>query len=338
MYTETSLKERCQRILEENGGYIADQASNILLEDPALKDLRAPLEFISKNWREPLTPSMMSLACEAVGGSSKETHETSLAMSLMHLCFYVWDDMVDKANFKSFKPTLFGKFGEGPALIIGGLASAKAFSILNRMNVDVIKRQEINKLIWELWTKMAQAEATNLRLRKQGNVSYKKKFTLIKMEASDLETCIKIGAILGNGSKDEIKSLAHYGRFLGIILEFWKSFHVTTNLTMELAEKLKSGAHPFLLLWAKERSEKLWKKLENLTCNKSIGPSEIKEIVEYVLETNVINHAKKNIRRFTNKAKTELAELTDNEATQKLRFLVVAQPQLFIESLSPIQL
>ncbi len=334
MYTESSLKERCHRILEENGGRVADRASRILLEDPILKDLRPPLEFISKNWREPLTPSMMSLACEAVGGSSKETHETSLAMSLMHLCFYVWDDMVDKANSKSFKPTLFGKFGEGPALIIGGLASAKAFSILNRINVDVIKRQEINKLVWELWTKMAQAEATNLRLRKHENASYRKKFSVIKMEASDLETCIKIGAILGNGSKVEIKHLANYGLFLGIILELWKSFYVTTNLTMELAEKLKNGAYPFLLLWAKEHSEKLRKKLEELTRNKSIGSSEIKEIVEYVLETNVINNTKKNIRRFTNKAKVELAELTNNEATQKLRFFVEAQPQLFIESLS----
>ena len=338
MNTESGLKERCQKILEENGGRVADRASRILLEDPILKDLRPPLDFISKNWREPLTPSMMSLACEAVGGSPKETHETSLAMSLMHLCFYVWDDMVDKASFKSFRPTLFGQFGEGPALIIGGLASAKAFSILNRMNVDVIKRQEINKLVWELLTKMSQAEAANLRLRKHGNVSYTKKFSVIKMEASDLETCTKIGAILGNGSKVEIKHLANYGRFLGIILELWKSFYVTTNLTMELAEKLKNGAYPFLLLWAKEHSEKLRKKIEELTRNNSIKPSEIREIVEYVLETNVIKHTKRNIRKFTNKAKTELAELTDNEATQKLRFLVVAQPQLFIESLSLIQL
>ena len=334
MKTESGLKERCQKILEENGGRVADRASRILLEDHILKDLRLPLEFISKNWREPLSPSMMSLACEAVSGSPDETHESGLAMSLMHLCFYVWDDMVDKANFKSFKPTLFGKFGGGPALIIGGLASAKAFSILNRMNVDLIKRQEINKLVWELWTKMAQAEAANLRLRKHGNISYSKKFSIIKMEASDLETCTQIGAILGNGSKVEIKHLANYGLFLGIILELWNSFYVTTNLTMELAEKLKNGAYPFLLLWAKEHSGKLQKKLEELTRNKSIGPSEIREIVEYVLETNVFKYTTQNIRKFTNKAKVELAELTNNEATQKLRFFVEAQPQLFIESLS----
>ena len=338
MYTESNLKERCQKILEDNGGKVANRASRILLEDAALKDLGPPLEFISKNWRDPLTPSMMALSCEAVGGSSKETHETSLAMSLMHLCFYVWDDMVDKANFKSFKPTLFGKFGEGPALIIGGLASAKAFSILNRMNVDVIKRQEINKLVWELWTKMAQAEAANLRLRKHGNVSYSKKFSIIKMEASDLETCTKIGAILGNGSNFEIKHLANYGLFLGIIFELWKSFHVTTNLTMELAEKLKSGAYPFLLLWAKEHSEKLRKKLEELTRNNSIGPSKIREIVEDVLETKAFKYTTQNIRKFTNKARVELTELNDNEATRMLRFFVEVQPQLFIESLSPVQL
>ena len=336
MYTESSLKERCQKILEENGGHIADKASNILLEDPTLKDLRHPLEFISKTWRDPLTPAMMSLACEAVGGSSEEAHETSLAMSLIHLCLYVWDDIVDNAKFKSFKPTLFGKFGEGPALIIGGLASAKAFLILNRMNVDVVKRQEINKLVWELLTKMAQAEVVNLRLRKSGNVSYRKKFEIIKMEASDLEICTKIGAILGNGSNVEIKHLANYGLFLGIIFGLWKSFHVTTNLTMELAEKLKSGAYPFLLLWAKERSDKLRKKLE-LTHDKSISPSKIGAIVEDVLETNVLEYTKQKIREFTTEARVELTHLNDNEATRKLIFFVEVQPQLFIESLPLIQ-
>jgi geranylgeranyl pyrophosphate synthase len=137
MCSKYNIEERCRRVLEDNGGMVADKARTILLEDPALKDLRPPLEFISKNWRDPLTPALMGLSCEAVGGRSEETYEAALAMSLMNLSFYIWDDIIDKAPLKLFKPTLFGKFGEGTALMIGGLASAKAFSILNQMNIDI---------------------------------------------------------------------------------------------------------------------------------------------------------------------------------------------------------
>jgi len=332
-----NVKECCDRILEDNGGIVADRVRRILLEDAALKDLQPPLEFVSKNWREPLTPSMIALSCEAVGGRSDITHEAALAMSLMHLSFYIWDDMIDKARFKLFKPTLFGKFGEGTALIIGGLASAKAFSILNQMPVDKTKRQTVIKLVWDLWTKMAKAETVNLRLRSQGNVSPRKKFWVIKMEAVDLETCLRIGAVLGNGSEDEVKHLGRYGLYLGIILELWKDFHVSINWTLELAKKIKSGALPYSLLWARKRSEKIRKKLEDLVNRNTIEPSDIKEIVEHTLATKVLNNTVKTIRKFTNKAVEELFQLKMNDPTRTLKFFVEAQPQLFIESLSTSQ-
>jgi geranylgeranyl pyrophosphate synthase len=338
MYIESSLKERCQRILEENGGHIADQASRILLEDPKLKDLRSPLEFISKNWRDPLTPSLMRLSCEAVGGRSDITNEIALAMSLMNLSFYVWDDIIDEAPFKLFKPTLFGKFGKGTALIIGGLASAKAFSILNQMPANRNKQQTVTRMIWDLWARMAKAETSNLRLRIHGKSSSRKKFSVIKMEGIDLETCLKIGAILANGSKEEVKHLGSYGRYLSMILELQKDFHVSVNLTLGLAEKIRSGALPYSLLWARKRSGRIRKKLENLANRNRIEPSDIKEIVEYVLETKVLSNTTEIIRKLTKRAKEEISELKKrNRATRTLKFFVEAQPKLFIESLRAFQ-
>ena len=96
MTARNNLEDHCHRILEENGGIVADRARTILLEAPDLKELQPPLEFISKNWRDPLTPAMMSLSCEAVGGRRDETHEAALAMSLMNLSFYIWDDIIDR--------------------------------------------------------------------------------------------------------------------------------------------------------------------------------------------------------------------------------------------------
>ena len=338
MCAKYNLKERSHKILEDNGGIVADKARRILLEDPALKYLRSPLEFISKNWRDPLTPSLMALSCEAVGGRPDATYEAALAMNLMNLSFIVWDDIVDKAMSKKFKPTLFGKFGEGTALMIVGLSSAKAFSIINQMDVDRLKRQIVTELLWDLWAKLVRAETANLRLRSQGNVSSRKRFWVIKMEAADLETCLRIGAVLGNGSEDEVKHLGRYGLYLGIILDLWKDFHSSINLTLELTEKIRSGALPYSLLWARKRSEKIRKKLEDLANKNAIEPYDIKEIAENILETKALSNTIKTIRKFTKKAKKELLELKKRtNTTRTLKFFVEAQPQLFIESLSALQ-
>ncbi len=333
MTEKYNIEERCRKILEDNGGFIADKARTILLEDSALRDLQPPLEFISKNWRDPLTPTMMSLSCEAVGGRPEETYEAALAMSLMNLSFYIWDDIIDKVPLKLFKPTLFGKFGEGTALIIGGLASAKAFSILNQMDIDKDKRQTVTRLFWDLWAKMAHAETVNLGVRGHGNFSPKKKFWKFKTEAADMETCLRIGAVIGNGSESEVNHLGEYGLCLGIILELWKDFHVSVNLTLELAEKIRSGALPYSLLWAMERSERIRKEFEKLANKKTVEQSHIKEIVKNTLETKTLDNTLKTIKRFTKKGIEELIELKMNNAARTLQMFIEAQPRVFVDSL-----
>lgn len=66
-----------KKILEDNGAKTADRARKILLEDPGLKKLHEPLAFINENWRD-LTPALMRLSCEAVGGKPKETEDVAL--------------------------------------------------------------------------------------------------------------------------------------------------------------------------------------------------------------------------------------------------------------------
>lgn len=303
-----------------------------MLEDPALKDLYDPLEFIAKNWRDPLTPAMMSLSCEAVRGQTDETYEAALAMSLMNLSFYIWDDIIDETTVKLFKPTLFGKFGKNTALIIGGLATAKAFSILNNAKLDKQKLRTIYPLFWNLWAKMSQIETATLILRDNRHLSSKKQFWKINAEAVDMETCMKIGAIIGSGLKNEVKNLGKYGHFLGIILEIWKDFHVSVNLTIELKNKIESGALPYSLLWASEHSEKIQKELAILSRKNKIKQSQIRRIVKNILETKVLDKTIKDIIGFSKKGQEALIEMNSNKATQSLQLFMEAQPRLFIES------
>jgi geranylgeranyl pyrophosphate synthase len=337
MYEKYTVEERCHKILEDNGGMIADKARKILLEDPALKNLRPPLEFISNSWRNPLTPALIRLSCEAVGGRPEDADEVALSMSLISLSLYVWDDLIDKARLKLFRPTLFGKFGEGTALIVGGLASAKAFTILSQMDIDKVKHQTITELIWNFLSKMAQAETTSLRLQIQGVFSARKKFWKIKTEAIDLETCLRIGAVIGNGSESEIQHLGRYGLCLGIILELCKDFYVSVNLTTGLAERIRIGMLPYSLIWASERSEEIRNKLGSLSNNDTIKQAHIKEIMEDALETKMLDNTVKIIKRFTKKAGEELIELKSNNATQTLKLFIESQQPLFIESLLKLQ-
>jgi len=184
---------------------------------------------------------------------------------------------------------------------------------------------------------MAKAETANL-IERQGNSSSRKKLWIIKTEAAaDVETCLRIGATLGNGSEDQIKHLGRYGLYLGIILELMKDCLVSINLTIELTEKIRNRALPYSVLWAREHSEKVRKKLENLTRQSLIKPIDVKEIVENILETKTLTNTTRIIRNFSKKAESELSGLERKKATRALKFFVKAQPELLIERLSTIK-
>ena len=336
MSINSSLEEHCYRILEEKGGQIADEARTILLRDKSLTVLQHPLRYISRNWRDPFTPSMVTLSCEAVGGKpSDATYQAALAMALMNLSFCLWDDIVDKTVYKGFVPTVLGKFGEGVTLMIGGLASAKAFSILGEMNVNETKRQTITKLVWDYWSKLAKAEATNLELKRRSDVKPEEKLNVIEMQAVSLEISLKIGAVLGNSSEDEMRCLGNYGRYLGIILDLGKDFKSSVNLTLELAEKIRRGAFPYTLLWARNHSRKIREYLPLLT--NAINPVDIRKIVEAVLETKALENTMKLLHTLTQKGEAELLDLENNQRTSTLKFFLEAQAEIFKESLSTFE-
>jgi len=188
-------------------------------------------------------------------------------------------------------------------------------------------------LFWNMWAKMAKAETANLQAR---NKEYSAKDKLIKIEteaAANLESCLKIGATIGNGSENEITHLGKYGLYVGVILELQHDIQVSLNLTLELANKMRTGAHPYMLLWAKEQNPELQKILQEAINGKTIGPKEIEKIVKGILATKARSEIEKIIKKLTKQAITELEKIKKNSATRALQILAETQPQLFRESL-----
>jgi geranylgeranyl pyrophosphate synthase len=333
MPPKSTAKEQMRKILETYGGKTANKTSNLLLQDPELNELKPMTEFISRNWRDPLRPAMMKLASESVGGNPQETEQVAVAMSLINLSFYLWDDIIDKAPSRLFKPTLFGKFGEGSALIVGGLASAKAYTILNQIKLDQSKRERIGEMFWSMWAKIAMAETANLQAQKQG-YSAKDKFLKIENEAAaNLKTCLEIGAVIGNGTDNEIAHLGKYGQLVGVILELQNDVQVSLNLTLELSDKIRTGAYPYTMLRAIEQNSELQKILQETANSNTFGAKEIEKIVKGMLTTKTLEEIGKNIRKLTQQALKELEETKKNRAAMALRAFVETQPQLFKEIL-----
>lgn len=330
---EASLETLWRSKIAEKGGVAAKQALSILVNDPELTTLKPYLDFVSANWSDPLRPALMGLSCQAVDGKFEDTTQTATALCLMNLSFFLWDDAIDKAPSRLFKPTFFGAFGEEAAIIMGGLASAKAFNLLSTIRQNEKLKQAVNEEVWKLWSKMAQAETASLSRR---NNSYRAKDKLSKIQkhaTTNLATCLRIGALIGDGSQNEIRHLGKYGLYLGTIIDLRNDFRVATNQTVELVQKIKSGSLPYSVLWAKEHSHATKIMLTKISQKEDVEPSDVAEVVGSLLQAGVKEEIMRSIRRLSKKAVEELSTLKKCEATLTLKSFAEAQPKLFAESL-----
>jgi geranylgeranyl pyrophosphate synthase len=194
------------------------------------------------------------------------------------------------------------------------------------------KRVKISKQIWKLWSKMATEEATTIKIRAKGTMSSNEKFSKIKSEAIDLGTCLKIGAIIGNGSNSEIHHLERYGQYLSIILALRQDFQVSVNLTLELPEKIRNNRLPYSILWGSEHSRQFDLELKKLRQKEIIDYSSMKKFIKHFLDTEVFSYISENINKYKKMADAELNYLTSTSACQSLKAFVDVQSTLFNES------
>ena len=327
---QTKTEQTFDQILEKYGGKIASKARVILLEDPTLKDLREPLEFLRKRWYD-RTPALVRLSCEAVGGNAEDSETVALALTLMNLCFTIWDDVIDNARYKRFMPTVFGKFGQETAIILGGIASAKAFSILNK-TMQAEKRKRITDAIWKMWSRMASIESIAVEMRNKGVFRSKNKLWKMRSGAINLGTFLTIGAIVGNGSNEEINHLTMYGRHLALILGLEEDFKISLNLSVELAERIRNRRLPYATLWAVEHSAPLKTLFEKFAGNTE--DSLIEEFVEMFLSTNVGSVVSKKIEKNRKLAQLQLRTLPDTSAKDTLNLLANCAAKIFDDIVS----
>ena len=330
MKRPNKAQKKFQETLETYGGETAKKSIKILLEDPNLTKLKPYTEFISKTWRDPLVPALMNLSCKAVNGDHKDTEQVAIALSLMNLSFRLWDDIIDKTYNIRFKTTFVGKFGEANALIVGGVISAKAFTILNEVNLDTQKKQKINELIWTYWAKMAEAETIDLSAVKK-EYRVKDKLKKIKDETINIKTCLKIGAIIGNGSAEEINGIEEFGECLGILLELVNDVKVSLNFTLELERRISSGNLTYFLLKEKETSEYMEKELELLKRRHTIEPQEIGLIVNMLLKSKSFVQMKNNVKSLNRKGQKALKCLRSSDSRERFNFLIEQQMKAFNE-------
>lgn len=219
---EEAMK-KLQKIFKKRGSKALEIAKNeILREKIECNEAQEALTyFMTEYWKDLARPTLLSVACEAVGGDPELTTPIAVPMILISGAIDIHDDIIDQSKIKDGRPTVYGKFGKDLALLVGDALLFKGLTLLNEATQKGISQEKVRRIveiIKDMFFELGDAEALELQLRGRRDFSPEEYIRIVRKKAADVEAHTRISAILGGGSEKEIKALGEYGRLLGMLI------------------------------------------------------------------------------------------------------------------------
>jgi geranylgeranyl diphosphate synthase type II len=278
--------------------------------------LYEPGSYILNSGGKRLRPLLVLLSAKAVGGNFKNAYNAAAAVEMLHNFTLVHDDIMDNADKRRGRLTLHKKYDHNTAILAGDSLLSVAYEYLLK-DCNGSAKELISSFTHGLIEVCeGQSMDTDFELRK--NVFLSEYIIMIKKKTAAMaEMCCRIGALLGGGSKDQVKALGDYGLNLGI------AFQIQDDLLDISADEKKfgktiggdlvEGKKTFLFLEALEKSKgEDRKKLLKVIERKGIRSNQVLIYKQLYENLGVLDDATKAIRFYTNKALQSL-KLLDKE-------------------------
>ena len=220
MVPKKKLMEQAMAILQEKGQKSVELARQMVLQEPIeYKPFKEALNYFMKDWNDILHPALVSLACEAVDGNPDKTIQLGAALVLLAGGADVHDDIIDQSVTKGSKPTVFGKFGNDIAILVGDALLLKGTYLLHQTSESLLKdkKDAVLKTVRQAFFEISSAEAKAASLRGKTDYSAQDYLEIIRHKTAVSEACTRIGVIIGNGTAEETEILGHFGRTYAIL-------------------------------------------------------------------------------------------------------------------------
>lgn len=295
------------------------QILNLKIESP--KACQA-IKLYAENWDDITHPGILSLACEAVGGTNEEAVPLQVATLLLTATMDLHDDVIDQSKTKNGRPTVFGRFGKDIAILIGDAFFLEGFSFLikNEAKIPSETLRRITDAIEQAYFEVGNAHLFEAGLKGKTDVSPERYLSIIEKKAWNIGVHAHIGAILGGGTAKEIQIIANYGRKLGTLITLREEY-IDLFEPEELLNRMKNECPPLPLLYAFEKV-RLRKKLLDMMAKPKLSEKDASRVLETLVDAKVIEQFRKLMQRLSLDALDIISSLKNEKAKFGMNLLV----------------
>lgn len=302
------------RKFEDKAKRIDEKIRGILTGDP--ERLYDASRHLTNAGGKRIRPLLCMLSCESVGGAVEDALKTAVAIELIHTFTLIHDDIMDRDDLRRGRPSVHKTYGESTAILAGDLLFSKAFELSDYKAVRILARAS---------AEVCEGQEMDISFEKRTNVKEEEYLEMIRKKTAVLiQAATQSGALLGNGSEEQVNKLTEYGLNIGMAFQIHDDVLGVCadeeTLGKPVGSDIVEGKKSLIAIKAIEKlgrgdRDRL---LEILKSRKNT-PEEIKHAVKLFKDSGAIEYCKSKTSQFIETAKKAIKELPETEAKKDLR-------------------
>ncbi len=203
-----------EQLLEKIQAYIGTQ---ITVKEPA--GLYNPILYAISLGGKRLRPMLMLLGYNLYKNDVDSILSQAVAIETYHNFTLLHDDLMDKADVRRNRPTVYKKWNENTAVLSGDAMLIKSYYYMMESCPPEYMRQVMSTFS-KAALDVCEGQQYDMDFEKRMNVTVDEYIEMIRLKTSVLlAASLKIGAILGGASSADIETLYDFGIKMGLAFQ-----------------------------------------------------------------------------------------------------------------------
>lgn len=294
------------------------------------------IDFCARGGKR-IRPILLTKGYEAVGGKNiSEILRASISIELVEAYLLIHDDIIDEDSIRRGGPSFHRMAGEwknehfgiSSAIIAGDMLRGLATRVIMGTSFsDELKMQAVHELI-EAELECFHGELYDVVLEDEDEVKEKDFLKMVDLKTVSYTTVAPLimGAILGEGSREQLETLRKYGKLLGrafqLIDDILGTFGNEEKLGKPVGSDIRQGKKTLLLLYAMNNSQES-EFLQDCLGNKDLKHDDLQKVKKIFKECGSLEYSKKKAFEYAKEAKS-IIDSAEFEKSSKLFLTQIA--------------
>jgi geranylgeranyl diphosphate synthase type II len=205
-------------MIEKYSGIIRNELDSIWPELPEPKSLYEPILYTLEAGGKRMRPVLLLAACDYFGGNLYQASKAACAVELFHNFTLLHDDIMDNAEMRRGRQTVYKRNGLNTAILSGDLLMIKVYQLLAQTPAGFLS--SVLETFNQMGVRVCEGQQMDAEFEQRSDVSIDEYLRMIEYKTAVLPAAaMKMGAQLAGADEKEAEKLYRFGTEIGLAFQ-----------------------------------------------------------------------------------------------------------------------